>query len=205
MTRVFPFVLPLLLGASQSLQAAPEASAGEARLRVASYNTSLNDDHGGGLVARLRAGDPKAAKVAAVIQHQRPDLLLLNEFDYDPDGKAASLFEHRYLEKPQHGQQAIRYPYRYFAPVNTGLPSGMDLDHDGKVGGGGDAFGFGLHPGQYGMLVLSRYPIDRARVRTFQGFRWSRLPNPSVPIFRNDRRPTVWQVRVGLMPRLSTV
>src|SRR3546814_2632341 len=53
----------------------------------------------------------------------------------------------------------------YLAPVNTGVPSGLDLDGSGTVGGegrdrGNDAWGYGLHPGQYGMLVLSRYPID---------------------------------------------
>lgn len=159
------------------------------RLRVATYNSSLYADSDGGLIARLRAGDAKAAKVAAVIQYQRPDLLLLNEFDYDAAGAAADLFQQRYLEVGQHGQSPIRYPYRYFAPVNTGLPSGMDLDHDGRVAGGNDAFGFGLHPGQYGMLVLSMHPIDAAKARTFQLLLWSALPNASVPIDPKTSEP----------------
>src|SRR5205085_3970085 len=75
------------------------------------------------------------------------------------------------------------------APVNTGVPSGFDLDHDGKVGGGNDAWGYGLHPGQYGMLVLSRYPINLARVRTFRKLRWSTLPSPSVPMDPNTGQP----------------
>ena len=153
----------------------------QAYLRVATYNASLYDEKDGGLIARLRAGDARAAKIAAVIQHQHPDLLLLNEFDYDAEGRAAALFQQRYLAVPQHGQRAIQYPYRYFAPVNTGVQSGLDLDHDGKPGGGNDAWGFGLHPGQYGMLVLSRFPIEVAKVRTFQKLRWSALPSPSVP------------------------
>ena len=156
-------------------------------LRVATYNSSLNDDRSGGLVARLEAGDENARKIAAVIQHEHPDVLLLNEFDYDADGRAAELFQRRYLEVSQFGQAPIRYDYRYLAPVNTGVPSGLDLNHDGRVGGSGrdygdDAWGFGLHPGQYGLLVLSRYPIDAAAARTFQHFLWKDLPNAKSPI-----------------------
>ncbi|MFT3805601.1 endonuclease/exonuclease/phosphatase family protein [Arenimonas sp.] len=155
-------------------------------LRIATYNSSLYDEREGGLIARLEAGDAKARKIAAVIQHQRPDILLLNEFDFDPQGRAAETFQRRYLEVGQSGEQPIRYDYRYLAPVNTGVPSGMDLDRDGKVGGegrsaGNDAFGYGLHPGQYGLLVLSRYPIDAERARTFQNFLWKDLPGAALP------------------------
>src|SRR3546814_14376375 len=75
----------------------------------------------------------------------------------------------------------LHYPYRYLAPVNTGVPSGLDLDGSGTIGGegrdrGNDAWGYGLHPGQYGMLVLSRYPIDTDAVRTFRLLKWSAMP-----------------------------
>jgi hypothetical protein len=52
-------------------------------VRFATYNASLYEQTDGGLIARLEAGDDKARQIAAVIQHQRPDVLLLNEFDYD--------------------------------------------------------------------------------------------------------------------------
>jgi hypothetical protein len=65
----------------------------------------------------------------------------------------------------------------------------MDLDKDGKVGGGNDAWGFGLHPGQYGMLVLSKYPIDAARARTFQLLKWSAMPNASAPVDPKTGQP----------------
>ena len=188
--------LPLafvLAGCASSPSPRPVAAAIEtARMRVATYNASLYTESDGGLVARLRAGDAHAAKIAAVIQHQRPDLLLLNEFDYDAAGVAAELFQRRYLEVSQHGQQPIRYQYRYIGPVNTGVPSGLDLDQNGKLGGGNDAWGFGLHPGQYGMLVLSRFPIDAARARSFQMLKWSALPSPSVPLDPTTGKP--WYV-----------
>ncbi|TWH99055.1 endonuclease/exonuclease/phosphatase family protein [Luteimonas cucumeris] len=173
----------------------PSAMNDDAPLRVATYNTSLYSDHAGGLIERLQADDARARKIAAVLQRVRPDLVLLNEFDYDADGRAADLFQQRYLQVPQvGGGDALHYPYRYFAPVNTGIPSGLDLDGNGKVGGdgrdrGNDAWGYGLHPGQYGMLVLSRHPIDHAAVRTFQQLKWSAMPDASRPVDPASRAP----------------
>lgn len=163
-------------------------ASGARAVRIATYNTSLNDDAAGGLIARLDAGDANARKIAAVLQRVRPDIVLLNEFDYDAAGRAADLFQHRYLELPQTGGgNALAYPYRYLAPVNTGVPSGFDLDRDGQVGGSGraagnDAWGFGLHPGQYGMLLLSKYPIEASSARTFQLLKWSAMPAARAPV-----------------------
>jgi hypothetical protein len=151
-------------------------------LRIATFNTSLYADKQGGLIRRLKQNDLAAKKIAATIQHQRPAIVLLNEFDYDPEGNAADLFQKQYLGKSQFGQKAIQYRYRFIAPVNTGVPSGFDLNNDGRLGGGNDAFGFGFHPGQYGMLVLSQYPIDSSAVRTFQKFLWKDMPGARVPV-----------------------
>ncbi|QDW66206.1 endonuclease/exonuclease/phosphatase family protein [Luteimonas granuli] len=167
-------------------------------LRVAAYNASLYSDQPGGLLRRLEAGDEGARKVAAVLQRVRPDVVLLNEFDFDAGGAAADVFQRDYLEMPQAGgSAALRYPYRYLAPVNTGVPSGLDLDRSGHVGAaaavpgedaaaargrGNDAWGYGLHPGQYGMLLLSKHPIDDAAARTFQHLRWSAMPGAARPV-----------------------
>ncbi|WP_202845603.1 endonuclease/exonuclease/phosphatase family protein [Luteimonas saliphila] len=159
-----------------------------APLRVATYNVSLYDEDAGGLIRRLELGNAQARRIAAVLQKLRPDIVLLNEFDHDEAGRAADLFQQRYLEQPQPGGgQPLRYPYRYLAPVNTGVPSGLDLDGSGSVGGNGrergnDAWGYGLHPGQYGMLLLSKYPIDAARARTFQLLKWSAMPDARRPV-----------------------
>jgi hypothetical protein len=184
------------------------ALAAPATLRVATYNTSLYADAADGLLHRLAAGDANARKIAAVLQRVRPDLVLLNEFDHDPGHQAADLFAERALAVPlAGGGAALHYPYRYLAPVNTGTPSGLDLDGDGHIGGdgrarGNDAWGFGLHPGQYGMLVLSRHPIDTARVRTFQHLKWSALPDARQPLDPNTGKPwypaSVWpQLRLS--------
>lgn len=178
-----------------------------APLRVATYNTSLYADTAGGLVGQLEGDDGQARKIAAVLQRVRPDIVLLNEFDYDPAGRAADLFQGYLATAQPGGGDPLRYPYRYLAPVNTGVQSGLDLDRNGQAGGegrdrGNDAWGYGLHPGQYGMLVLSRHPIDAARVRTFQQLKWSAMPGARAP--RDPRTgapwypPTVWsQLRLS--------
>lgn len=172
-----------------------QAVRSQGAVRMATYNTSLYDDRAGGLIARLRSGDDGARKVAAVLQQVRPDVVLLNEFDYDPDGVAATLFQRRYLEHAQPGGgEPLHYPYRYLAPVNTGVPSGLDLDRNGEVGGegrdrGNDAWGYGLHPGQYGMLVLSRHPIRGSQVRSFQRLPWSTMPGARAPIDPETGQP----------------
>jgi endonuclease/exonuclease/phosphatase family metal-dependent hydrolase len=163
-------------------------------LRVATYNTSLYSDEDGGLIRELEGNSAHARKIAAVLQKVQPDLVLLNEFDYDDAHRAADLFQQRYLEVAQPGGgKPLHYRYRYLAPVNTGVPSGLDLDNNGSAGGegrtrGNDAWGYGLHPGQYGMLVLSRHPIDAAQARTFQLLRWSTFPGARNPVDPASRR-----------------
>ena len=179
------------------------ASTPIATLRVATYNASLYDEDAGGLVARLQLGNAQARKIAAVLQKVRPDIVLLNEFDYDAAQRAADLFQRDYLEVAQAGGGApLHYPHRYLAPVNTGVPSGLDLDGNGEAGGigrerGNDAWGYGLHPGQYGMLVLSRFPIDAAAVRTFQLLKWRDMPGARRPMDPATGKPfhadAVWE------------
>jgi hypothetical protein len=128
----------------------------------------------------------QARNVAEVIQRAAPDIVLLNEFDYDPE--AARLFADNFLAVSQNGARAQRYPYRFVAPSNTGVASGFDLNNNGVAdttpgdqGYGDDSFGFGLFPGQYGMVVYSKYPIDRRAVRTFQHFKWRDMPGNLLP------------------------
>lgn len=193
---------------SPDTSAKATAASAPAQLRIATYNTSLYSDQAGGLVRELQGDSAHARKIAAVLQRVRPDLVLLNEFDFDPEHRAADLFQQRYLQVAQPGGgEALRYPYRYLAPVNTGVPSGLDLDNNGSVGGdgrtrGNDAWGYGLHPGQYGMLVLSRYPIDTQAVRSFQLLKWSALPGALRPTDPSSKqafyRDAIWaQLRLS--------
>ncbi len=170
-------------------------SATPSSLRIATFNSSLNDS-GGQLVARLVAGDTTASHTAAILQRVRPDIVLINEFDHDAAHRAADLLQQRYLGVSQAGDPPIEYPFRFIAPVNTGEPSGLDINGDGKVDGPNDSWGFGRHHGQFGMLLLSRFPLDRAAARTFRTLRWSALPDalrPRHPDGRPFHPDPVWQ------------
>ena len=162
-------------------------------VRFASFNASLNRFNGGDLIADLSAPDSAQAKaVAEIIQRTRPEVLLINEFDFDAGGEAAALFQANYLSVSQGGADPIDYPYRFVAPSNTGVPSGFDLDNNGSVGGPNDAFGFGFFPGQYGMVVYSMYPIDDTNIRTFQYFLWKDIPGALLPDDPDTPEPADW-------------
>ncbi|UVS76451.1 endonuclease/exonuclease/phosphatase family protein [Actinokineospora sp. UTMC 2448] len=178
-------VLALVAGAV----AVPPAQARPEPVRFATYNASLNRAAAGQLVADLSTPDnPQAREIAEVVQRTRPDVLLINEFDHAPE--AVDLFRRNYLERGQNGAAPIHYPHAFIAPSNTGVPSGFDLNRDGRTGTADDAFGFGFFPGQYGMLVLSKYPIGPAR--TFQEFRWADMPGAMLPDDPATAAPGDW-------------
>jgi len=207
--RISTLLAPMTLLLAACSTSPSGNTAAPAQLRLATYNTSLYSDDEGGLIRELQGDSVHARKIAAVLQQTRPDLVLLNEFDFDDAHRAADLFQQRYLEVAQPGGgEPLKYPYRYLAPVNTGVPSGLDLDNNGTVGGSGrergnDAWGYGLHPGQYGMLVLSRYPIDEAAVRSFQLLKWSTLPGALRPTDPSTGK-SFWPDAVWSQLRLSS-
>lgn len=180
----------LLVAASMVTMAAGVAAndGGITRLRIATFNASLFGTEPGELAERLRGRrDEQIQRVAAVIQAVRPDVLLINEFDYDVSDRSREDFLFNYLMRRQFGQQAIRYRYHYTAAVNTGVPSGFDLNRDERVHGPGDAWGYGVFPGQYGMLVLSRYPINQRLARTFRLFKWKDMPDALLPVHESGQ------------------
>jgi endonuclease/exonuclease/phosphatase family metal-dependent hydrolase len=156
-------------------------------IRIATFNIQ---ELGLAMIGRVDSAgagtDSQLVAAAAVIRRVRPDVLLLNEVDFDASNPAR-LFADRYLSS---GADGIDYPFHYTAPSNTGTLSGFDLDRNGVVADttlvgsrahGDDSWGFGMYPGQYGMAILSRFPIDTAAVRTFRLFRWRDLPGHHMP------------------------
>lgn len=158
-------------------------------IRVCSYNAALAQNSEGRLAALLRGGgNPSAKRVAEVIQLLAPDVLLLNEFDYDAFGTGATRLNDLYFKVSQNGRPPQDYPYRYVAVSNTGLHSGFDLDNNGIIDDtpgdrtyGGDAFGYGEFPGQFAMAVFSKFPIATDEVRTFEEILWKDLPGNLIP------------------------
>lgn len=160
-----------------ALAAAGVPAAAQETLRVASYNAALNRDAAGGLIADLQGGENAQARaIAEIVQSVRPDVLLVNELDWDAGAEAAELFRTLYLAVGQNGQEGIAYPHMIVPPVNTGVAAGIDLDSDGTVGGPGDASGFGMFPGQYGFAVFSRLPLEAEAMRSFRTLPWRAMP-----------------------------
>ncbi len=182
--------------------------------------------------------DERLQQIASIIQDLRPNIILLNEIAYDPasdpampgaggggggGGENAQLFLDRYLHTRQGGAAStglepptandesrplLRYR-AFMAPVNTGMPSGFDLNNDGqtvttpsadaltpsKPGEPGarpseealayaeDCWGFGTFPGQYGMALLvdERLELLSNQVRTFRLLPWDYLPGAMLP------------------------
>ena len=67
------------------------------KIRFATFNASLYRRADGQLKQELASGDSASArKVAEIIQIVRPDVILLNEFDYDPTEQSIDLFFQKY-------------------------------------------------------------------------------------------------------------
>jgi Endonuclease/Exonuclease/phosphatase family len=197
--RVFPPVLALVLlggllwsGPASAVPGPPSV------VRFATFNASLNRNFAGQLITDLSSpGNDQADTVAEIIQRTRPDVLLINEFDFDDLGEggsslAAELFQDNYLSIEHGDADPIEYPYRFVAPSNTGIPSGFDFNNNGVVGGPDDAFGFGFFPGQFGMAVYSMFPIDDDAIRTFQLFLWKDMPGALLPDDPATPAPADW-------------
>lgn len=167
-------------------------------LRISTFNTSMNRSSAGTLATALASGtDPQIQAVAEVIQRTNPDVVLLNEFDlsYDAFGDfdraateaAIADFKANYLGVAQASDTtAVTYAHHFVEPVNTGVPSGFDLNNDGDTVDPEDAFGFGDFPGQFGMVVLSKYDVVEPQARTFQQFLWKDMPGAFLPPDPND-------------------
>nr|WP_305889004.1 endonuclease/exonuclease/phosphatase family protein [Parvularcula maris] len=178
-------MLALVLFAIAACAAENEADAevsvlvAEETIRVATFNVSLYRDEPGALLADLEAGSKQIEAVREIIRVVEPDVLVLNEFDYEESGEALALFAE---------QLDLGYEHRLALPSNTGAASGVDLDGDGRADHepgsreyGNDSFGYGTHPGQYGIAVLSRLPVDEDAVRTFRMLRWKDMPGNLLP------------------------
>jgi endonuclease/exonuclease/phosphatase family metal-dependent hydrolase len=153
--------------------------------KIATYNTSLSRSKAGQLVQAIRQNDPHILAIAQIIAALDADIILLNEFDYSPNNDSIDNFiDHinQHLEPNKH------YQYYFSAPVNTGVISPIDFNKDGKITLPTDGYGYGLFNGQYGMVLLSRFPIVQSASRTFQKFLWKDLKASYLPSLKSDNR-----------------
>lgn len=143
-------------------------------VRVATFNVSMGRAGPGVLLKNILSGkDEQILAVAEIIKRTKPDILLLNEFDSDYTHIALTSF----LDLLATGEDGIRYPYFHAPMGNEGVASGFDLDGDGKPYEWADAYGFGRFPGNQGMALISRFPIDADAARSFSHLRWTDHPD----------------------------
>ena len=159
--------------AGAALSAALALSAEAAPLRIATFSPDLSRDGPGLLLRDLGRKDAQIDAVIRVITEARPDILLLTGFDWDHDGLALAAFRDRLAKA------GSDYPHIFAARPNSGMPTGLDLDGDGRLGRAADRQGFGRFTGQAGMAILSRHPIGP--VRDHSEALWRDLPGSLMP------------------------
>ncbi len=174
--------------------ASAEAETGT--LRIATFNPELRRAGPGLLLRDILAGDdPQVLTARDLILQVRPDILLLTRFDYDLELRALRAFE-ALLRAGGPG-----FDHLFALRPNTGMPTGLDLDGDGRTGGPADAQGFGDFSGQGGMAILSRYPIAAGKARDFSAMLWKDLPGATLP----EALPGADPEALGAVLRLSSV
>lgn len=145
-------------------------------LTLATYDAGLSQSGPGLLLQHLeKADDPAIEAALAAIRRLDADVLLLTGIDYDYDGLALAALQRRL------SALGLAYPETLALRPNAGVPTGLDLDHGGTLGGPRDAQAYGRFAGQGGMAILSRYPIDRPGIRDFSGLLWKDLPGADLP------------------------
>lgn len=221
-------------GLAFGLLAAPAAAQGPLAVRVATFN--IHD------VRSEQVRDPsdeRLRQIAEVLQRLRPNVVLLNELAYDipggpgvpagqeSAGENARLFIENFLSRPQAEGLEPLAMRAFAAPVNSGMPSGFDLDGDGEIvtahpppapspdGAGlplpagaeayaGDCWGYGTFPGQYGMALLvdERLEILADRTRTFRLMPWNYMSAPLSP--QNENGEPLYDEEAWALFRLSS-
>lgn len=154
-------------------------------IRIATYAAPLSRDGPGLLLRDIGRDHDQLDAILSVIDMVNPDILLLTDFDYDYDNLALTAFADR-----------AGYPHQFATRPNTGQMTDQDLDQNGKLGEARDAHGYGRFPGDGGMAVLSRWPIDDRKVRDFSTLLWRDLPGSTLP--------ENWPAAVNDIQRLST-
>lgn len=141
-------------------------------IRLAFLHAELTRKGPGLLLLDLLDGDDQQIfGLAALTAHVAPDILVLAGVDHDLDGHAARLLA-----------QQLGFAHAFAPQPNTGVPTGLDLDRDGRLGGRDDAQSFADFRGQGGMVILSRWPIDQDNMRSLSGMLWAEVPDSQMPV-----------------------
>lgn len=142
-------------------------------VKIGFWNAEL-ERRGPGLFLRdaLRSEVEDIRSARQDIDRLGADILVLSGLDFDADGAGLAALN---------DGLSLPYPYLMALRPNSGVPSGHDLDGDGRTDGPADAWSFGFFPGNGGMAILSRHPFDLTQAADFTPFLWRDLPGNRLP------------------------
>jgi hypothetical protein len=115
---------------------------------------------------------PDILEASQAIAALDADLLLLSGVDYDAGAQALAALNAT-LPDP--------YPHLVTLRPNTGLPTGVDVDGNGRSDEARDAIAYGRFPGEGGMAILSRLPVDATQSVDHSALLWRDLPGALLP------------------------
>lgn len=177
--RLIGFVLLLLLFQGGTVAAAET-------LRVATWHADLSRRGPGLLLRDIQKDEKGVAAIIGLIAEARPDILVLTDVDHD-HGHVALKALIEALDRAETG-----LVHGYAAAPNSGVPTGMDMDENGKLGEARDAQGYGRFSGDGGIAIVSRWPIDAGAVIDFSALLWRDLPgNRLAPEEREDPKSDI--------------
>lgn len=187
----------------------------EQNIKIDEWKKSLTSDGKSNLEEKKKILAERIIQIrniAAIIQYNRPDIILLNEFNNDGAGSnlTMQLFAKNYLSYSQSLNSVdggdklnpISYPYMQSFATNTGLIPDKELnfnfDNVENTNSPDDAYGFGYYHGHYAFGVMSMYPIDESKTRTFQNFKWKDMEGAENPkIVKEDEKNMPKEMKVG--------
>ncbi|MDO5529439.1 MAG: endonuclease/exonuclease/phosphatase family protein [Paracoccus sp. (in: a-proteobacteria)] len=137
-------------------------------IRIATFEAGLSRRGPGLLLRDIETGEAQVSAALTVIAEARADVLVLTGFDWDYDGLALAALAEAL------GDHGVEYTHLFAREPNRGMPTGVDLDGDGRLNRAEDSQGWGMFRGQRGMAVLSRLPLELASDHS--AVLWADLP-----------------------------
>ncbi len=143
---------------------------------MATYHTDLSARGPGLMLRDIIEGTPESAVVIRTIATVAPDILVLQDVDWDAGGAGIGS-----LAEAIAAGGGPEYAHLFAARPNSGMLTDLDMDGDGLLRGPRDAQGYGNFSGDGGMAVLSRFPIETGEIRDLSDLLWVDLPGQIAP------------------------